>query len=459
MAPRTLCWLVLFVLTASLSLRLQGLLNRTEGDTLYREQALYSQLRGIIKERYVDEIDTDKQKKMFFAAMDGMVSALDKHTQFLPPARSEELDEYISGQLPGGVGIELDDSNGLRVSTPISNSPAFLAGILPGDRIVKIDGKPSDKMKGEEAKQLIRGAPGTFVTLSVLHLNQTEPVDINIKRAIIEMPSISISEFLPSIYTDDDTKIGCIKVDGFKVKTSSELETELNRMEGQGMRALILDFRGNRGGVLSEAINICDFFLKDGPMVSVINKDRENAKDNNHDTTASTRVYIAKAEGTHPDYPLAILVDSDSASASEVVSGSLQDRRRAVLVGERTFGKFSVQEPMHVPLGGDWGTATLKLTVARYKTPAGECKDGQGIVPDHVVPITPEQQKAVLLANRQRHLRENDPRGNTGSDKAAETALDPQLKKAAEVLKQMLPPSRAAGNTNTGGAHANGGGR
>jgi carboxyl-terminal processing protease len=435
MAPRTLCWLVLFAVSASLALRMQSLLKKADVDTLYREQAVYSQVRSIIKENYVTEIDEETQKKLFFGAMEGMASSLDKHTQFFPPIEKERMDIEISGQINGGIGIEMDDSKGLFVVTPILGTPAHQGGILPGDRILMINGQDSEKMKAEIARQLIKGDPGTTVTLTVLHEGSNLPEDITIKRAVIELPSITVAEFLDKPFvTEDALKIGYIKLEKFQTNSSMDLARELKKLEDQGLRGLVLDLRHNPGGLLMEAVKICDFFLKDGPIVSVIGNGRGGD---------ISEQYTAKEAGTHPNYPITILIDSSSASAAEIVSGALKDRSRAVLVGDRTYGKFSVQNPLRVPLGPEWGEAMLKLTTARYKTPVGECKDGEGILPDHQIPLSQDQQRQLLASQYRRKMKSYDPRGigpkpMEGEKPTDLNFVDPQLKKAAEVMQQML---------------------
>jgi len=452
MAPRTLCWLLLFVLVGALALRTHAILQPADSDTLYREHATYQYLRDIIKERYVEEVDKELEEKIFFGAMEGMTSSLDPHSRFFPPKEYEQFEIQTMGQLEG-IGVELDpmDARGITVLTPILNTPAWRGGILPGDVILKIDGQSTDKMTAEQARSLIKGPEGSSVTLTIQHEGESSPVEITLQRAVVDVPSVPVAEMLGTEWIADGAqKIGYVQVTGFQQKTSEDIEEALNKLEAEGMQALILDLRQNHGGLLRSAEEICDFFLKDGPIVSVIGRRGEDGR-------AVEQTTYAKDTGTHPNYPVVVLIDGESASASEIVSGCLKDRGRAVLVGDKSYGKFSVQEVIPVPLV-KFGRAALKLTTAKYKTPVGECEDGKGIVPDYLVPSTPEQQRALKLDRFQRHLKDNNPRSerpvknvhevygqknDKGEKKPVEPFVDQQLKKAVEVailrLKTPVP--------------------
>jgi carboxyl-terminal processing protease len=431
MAARTLCWLVLFTMLGAAALRLQNVLSPGSTDALYHEQAVYQQLRGLIHERYVTEVKEPEERKLFYGAMDGMANSLDAHSRFFPPDDYSSFKTDTTGELEG-VGIEIDysEARGLYVVTPIQDTPAWRSGILPGDQILKIDGRSTKDLKHDEAMRLVRGKPGTSVTLTVLHEGEKEPVDIALTRAVIEIKSVQVAELLGTEWVPEGgPRIGYVEVIKFQQRTAQDLDAALKRLEADGMEALILDLRQNRGGLLKSAEEVADLFLKDGPVVSVVTREKKE------------QVRTASGEGTHPDYPLAVLIDAQSASASEIVAGALKDRKRAVLVGDKTYGKFSVQEVIPVQLG-KWGEAALKLTIAKYKTPCGACIDGQGIEPDHLVPSSVEQQRALNMDRRRRHLRDNNPRGGTPiklpQDDKQEPFVDAQLKKAVEVLLDQL---------------------
>lgn len=440
MASRTLAWLALFALLMALALRLQN--PAADLDTISREQVAYQRLRGIILERYVRDLDEKDRKRMFYGAMDGMANGLDQHSRFLPPELFEGLKTTTTG-LFEGVGIEInpDESLGLVVLTPLQGTPAFKGGVLPGDKILRIDGVAVEGLSRDECSRRIRGPVGTSVRLHILHDGERNPVDITLTRAVNELKSVQAAELLPTA-EPGAPKIGYVQVSQFQLKTGEDLNAALTRLEQDGMQALVLDLRQNPGGLLDAAEQVADLFLKDGEIVSVISREAENAKDGG-------RVTYAKAEGTHPDYPLAILMDGQSASASEVVAGALKDRGRAVLVGDKTYGKFSVQDIFRVPMG-NWGESALKLTIARYKTPRSLCKDGEGLAPDHPVPFALEQQRGLLQSRLQRHLRDNDPRTQSHAREQAVTQNDAekfddlQLKKAVEVLTLQLQAAKSA---------------
>jgi carboxyl-terminal processing protease len=436
MGTRTLGWLVLFGLVLALALRLHGQMQAAAQDTLAREQATYLRLREIILRKYVREVD---ERKLFYSAMDGMASGLDPHSRFLPPELYDALRVSTTGRFEG-VGLELnpDESLGLVVLTPLLGTPAFRSGVFPGDRIVKIDGVSAEGMNREEATRRIRGPVGTKVRLTLLRQGQTQPVEVELERAVNEIPAVPTAMLLDtSLVPAGKPAVGYVELPQFQQRSAQELSAALDRLETQGMQALIMDLRGNPGGVLDAAEQVADLFLRDGVIVSVTMREQDGGE-------AAARVRYAEAGGTHPDYPIVVLVDGHSASASEIVSGALKDRGRAVLVGEKTYGKFTVQDIFGVPLG-NWGEGALKLTIAHYKTPAEPCVDGQGIVPDHVVPFTPDQQRGLQLARMQRHLRQNDPRQPRLKKEVASpmgSFKDIQLQKAVEVLLQQLQAAK-----------------
>jgi len=432
-----LAWLCFFALLAGLALRMHGQMQASESEKIAREQATYQTVRQLIRDNYVKEID---DKKLFYGAMAGMASSLDRHSQFMPPEDFEQLKTQTSGNYEGiGVEFDADESNGLVVLTPLENSPAYRSGVLPGDRIVMIDGVSTVGMSREKVSRTIKGSSGTSVRLTLIHEGQTVPVDVILSRAMNELKSVQVAEMVspPNLPAGATAKIGYAQISQFQERTGSDLDAALSSLESKGMQALVLDLRQNPGGLLLAAEQVADLFLKDGLIVTVITRAAATAK-----TKGSTK--YAEEAGTHPGYPVAVLVDGNSASAAEVVAGALKDRGRAVLVGDRTYGKFSVQEVMHVPLG-KWGESALKLTVARYQTPTSPCIDGQGIVPDYPVPFTIDQQRALQMSRVQRHVKDNDPRSakENGRDprKNGESSKpfdDLQLKKAVEVLLGTL---------------------
>ncbi len=420
MAPRTLTWLVLFGFLFALFLRVMGFGQNTDALTLQREQNTYQELRRIISDRYVDPV---QQKKLFYGALKGMAGSLDRHTVFWSPQQFELERSATSGHF-AGVGIEIswDEQNGLRVVTPLMDTPAYDAGLMPGDRIIKIEDRSAERMDLEEASKLIRGAPGTEVRLTIAREGLSDPLEIPVKRAIIKIKSIQEAGFLkaPQSLTAripaGAPKIAYIRIVTFQEETAADLEKALEELEAQGLQALILDLRQNPGGLLTSAIKVCDLFLSDGPIVST--KGRAPSGEPSPEETFS-----AHKSGTRPTYPMVVMIDKHSASASEIVSGCLKDRKRATLVGEKSYGKGSVQTIIPLNLG-ELGDAALKLTTAKYYTPSGVTIDGEGVKPHYALPFTNDQMRSFLIGRRERRLKRNDPRrvnGNSETDKAEES--------------------------------------
>ncbi|MEI6236938.1 MAG: S41 family peptidase, partial [Planctomycetota bacterium] len=407
MSPRTLTWLVLFATLAAGCLRLR--FAGHDADDLALEQASYESVRDLIRERYVRDLNPDEHRKIFYGALKGMTSSLDAHSQFLPPELYESLSTSTKGRF-AGIGIEINiEARGLTVLTPLLDSPAWKAGIYPGDRIIKIDGQPSASMPFDECELLIKGPPDSPITLTIERDGVEGPITFSMRRAVIQLKSLQAAELLaPPYIVAGGPRIGFIQINQFQKDTAIDLDAALKRLEALGMQALILDLRHNPGGLLDEAGQVGDLFLKDGPIVTLLYRDIKNQK-----RLESTRE--VQSGKTHPNYPLAILIDSQSASAAEIVAGALRDRGRAVLVGDKSYGKFSVQDVIPIPVGKISGSrdpsktnqlGALKLTIAKYKTPKSDCIDGQGLVPEVLVPGSHAQQKELLESRYRRHLRD-----------------------------------------------------
>lgn len=448
MSRRTLVWLVLCAFLMALALRGEAWFNRAEALGLAQEQDAYRELRRLIDDRYVDEVD---RKKLFYGALEGMASALDRHTVFWPPERYESEKSSTSGHF-GGLGIEIvdDEEHGLTIVTPLADTPAFKAGLLPQDRILAIDGTRTENMDLADASRLLRGPPKSTVVLSIGREGVEQPVDFKVVRDIIKVQSVQewgllgAPEAFAARVPAEASKIGYVQLIQFQEESAADLDAAIRRMEAQGMQALILDLRQNPGGLLTSAIDVCDLFLADGKLVSTrARADRDGATEE--------EVFFARGEGTHPAYPLAVLIDGRSASASEIVAGCMKDRGRAVLVGEKSFGKGSVQTIVPVELGA-LGEGALKLTTGKYYTPSGESIDGKGIKPDYEEKFGDEELRGLLLGRRKRRLENNDPRRNggeapavpalpPGAEASAEKPFhDTQLEKAVTVLLEQMKP-------------------
>ena len=358
---RIILWI--FVVAVLLTLRTgdcstkQGSVDRTE---LYNQIQLFSDAIALIQSNYVDEIEP---KKLIYGALGGMLRALDPYSQFMDPDTYNEMKVETTGKF-GGLGIEISIRDHLlTIIAPIDGTPAHKAGLKAGDKIVKIDGEPTRDIALIGAVKKLRGKPGTSVDLTILREKEKKLLDFSITRDIIEIASIKESEVI-------DGNVGYIKLVEFQEDTDRELEKALRKLEGEGINSLILDLRNNPGGLLNSAISIADKFL-DADKLIVTTKGK---KESQVTEFKSRRKDIAR------DYPLAIVVNGGSASASEIVAGAIQDNNRGIIIGVKTFGKGSVQTV--VPLAD--GSA-LRITTAKYFTPSGKSIVNDGITPDIIV--------------------------------------------------------------------------
>ena len=352
-------------------------------------------------------------------ALRGMVGSLDPHSEFLDADDYQQLQDDTEGQF-GGLGLVVAMKDGfVTVVAPMDDSPGFRAGILSGDRIVKIDGKSADKVPLEDAVKQLRGEPGTQVTITTQRPSTGVEKDFMLTRAIIRMDMVKDINGRKEFPLGAD-KIGYVRITEFEDKTGDELETALQKLQAQGMKALVLDLRWNPGGLLDEAVEVCGKFLPRGQLV-VTTEGRD--RDENS---------VRRADG-HGDElngePMVVLVNLGSASASEIVTGCLQDLHRAVILGEKTFGKGSVQSIF--PL--DDGSA-LKLTVAKYYTPSHKVIHEHGITPDIFVPMNDEEESALLLKRSPGGVESLDETNRTRVEKIQDTQLD----RAEDLLKGLL---------------------
>ena len=315
----------------------------------------------------VEKVETNyvrpvTRRELLESALEGMLQNLDPHSAYINTGEWRQFRRQIEGKF-GGIGIQvgIDEENGrLRVIAPMVGTPAYGAGILAGDLIVEIDGQSAEGMSTEKAAESLMGRPGTEVRLSVLHEGSEDPEPISITRAIIEVPTVLGDRRKPDdewdFMLDKDKKIGYVRITTFSQNTVDELKKALGQLKEEGARGLVLDLRDDPGGLLSSAVAIADMFLDKGEIVST--------KGRNTDA----RRYDAQRDGLYEDLPMAVLINQNSASASEIVSAALQDHKRAVIVGQRSYGKGSVQNIIDL----DGGNSVLKLTVASYYRPSGE---------------------------------------------------------------------------------------
>jgi carboxyl-terminal processing protease len=315
-----------------------------------------------------------------------------------------------------GLGIEVSSKNGvLTVVTPMEDTPAAKAGILAGDQILKINGTSTEKLELQQAVDLLRGKPGQKATLTILRPSSKEVKDYVLERAEVKVQSVKNAHLVDKELTGG-FKVGYVRVIQFNEPTAEELAKALDELQKQGMQALILDLRNNPGGLLNSAVDVCAQFLP--PDTTVVSTQGRAASQEREYTTPST----AKER---PHFPLAVLVNEGSASGAEIVSGALKDLKRAILVGETTFGKGSVQNVLQLPDG-----SALRFTTAKYYTPGKQVIHGNGVTPNIPVPMTAEQEHALFVS------RNSDAK--TEDEKTQIRSRDPQMLRAIDALKGVM---------------------
>ena len=377
---------------------------------------LFSDVLQKIRREYVDGRDLTYQQ-LVYSALKGMVGRLDPHSEFLDADSYKQLQDDTEGQF-GGLGIVVGMRNGyVTVITPMGDSPGSRAGILPGDRITKVEGRSVEKMALGDVVKLLRGEPDTAVTLTIERPSTGATKSFTLRRAVIQMEMVKDINNQKEFPLDAD-KIGYVHITQFADQTSAELETALNKLKRQGMRGLILDLRWNPGGLLEQAVEVCQKFLPRGQLVVSTEGRRTVEK------------YFSKGNGDElKGIPIVVIANLASASAAEIVTGCLQDLHRAVVLGEKTFGKGSVQTVFQL----DDGSA-LKLTVAKYYTPAHNVIHQNGITPDIVVPITDAEEAVLFMRHTTGGLQSLPPSERV----RAEGIRDEQLERATDLLKGLL---------------------
>jgi carboxyl-terminal processing protease len=388
-----------------------------EKHSVYQQMELFMRVLEKVRQEYVDD-DKVAYDALIQGALKGMLSTLDPHSEFMEAQKYEHLLSETEASF-GGVGIVLSQKeDALTVVSPMEDTPAFEAGILPGDKIVKIEGKSSEKMELSDAVKLLRGRPGTSVTISISRPSLPEPRDFTLKRAEIKVDTVKDVDGRRS-FPLSENKIGYVRLTQFGEPTHDELLEALRKLKKQGMEGLILDLRNNPGGLLDQAVKVCSLFVPRGQLV-VSTEGR---------TVQARSTFTAKARESFQDLPMVVLVNGGSASASEIVAGCLQDLNRAFIMGEQTFGKGSVQSI--VPLAD--GSA-LKLTTAKYYTPAHKVIHEKGITPDSIVPMSADEEEALLLRRSPGGLEHL----NDALRERVQNARDLQLERAMDFMKGML---------------------
>src|SRR5881394_2718736 len=388
MKKRILYGILLTALTLNLFLGARiyfGYAQAGEKDDVYQNIELFTRVLERVRKDYVDG-DKVTYKELIYSALKGMLNSLDPHSEFMDAEKYNELKNDTEGAF-GGVGIVIGTrDNYLTVIARFSAAQAFIPGILTGDRIIKIEGKSAERLSLPDAVKRLRGEPGTDINITVLRPSSGQVTDHKLTRGVIKMDTAKDINSKREFPLDED-KIGYIRLTQFGEQTSSELDDALKRLDKQGMQALVLDLRGNPGGLLDQAARVCEKFLPKNQLI--VSTEGRRADEHSE--------FRSSGRGSHPNLPLAILVNIGSASASEIVAGCLQDTTatgisHSIIIGEQTFGKGSVQKIL--PLGD--GSA-LRLTTAKYYTPSHKGIYEKGITPDIIVPMSVEEEEALFL--------------------------------------------------------------
>jgi carboxyl-terminal processing protease len=361
-------------------------------DDSYQYTLLFARVLQLVRQDYVDPEKTS-YKDLTYAALRGMLSSLDPHSQFLDEENFQDIQRETKGEF-SGLGIVIGvKNNSLVILSPMEDSPGGRAGLMPGDKILKIDGKNAEKMTLEAAEKLLKGEAGQKTHLTLMRpvagaIGGGNVFEVVLTRETIKVASVKDPHLLPAATAGAD-KIGYVRIEEFSDNTSDELDEALNTLEAQGMQELVIDLRNNPGGLLDSAVDVAGKFVPPGTVI-VSTKGR---------TPDIAQDFRARMEKEHPDYPIAILINGYSASGAEIVAGALKDLHRAILVGETTFGKGSVQTVQ--PLGNGVG---LRLTMAKYYTPSKKTIHEVGVSPDIDVPITDAEERRIVLVESHRAL-------------------------------------------------------
>lgn len=380
-----------------------------------------------VERNYVKDVD---RRKLMEAALRGMLRELDPYSSYIPPKELAQFTDRVDQEF-GGIGIQVQPEPQTRrilVISPLPNTPAYKVGVRAGDIIMEVEGEDTEDMPLSRAVQLMKGPPGDKVSVKVRHMGESEDVSLEIERAIIQVSSVLGDTYGKDgqwkFLIDDEKKIGYIRLTQFGRKSSDELAEALIELKKQDMKGLILDMRFNPGGLLSQAVQISDMFIESGTIVSTEGKN------------SRPRTWSATKDGTFSGFPMVVLVNRFSASASEIVSACLQDHKRAIVVGERSWGKGSVQNIIEL----ESGASALKLTTAGYKRPSGKNihrfpdakeSDEWGVMPDEKVQFSRKE-----LQDYDRYRRDRDILRENGESEIK--FEDTQLAKALEKLNAQL---------------------
>ena len=388
---------------------------KSEEDNGYAQISIFAKALELIRQDYVDDNKTSYHD-LINAAMKGMLSSLDPHSQFMNPDDFRDMQDDTRSRF-NGLGIEVSMKNGLpTVIAAMEDTPAAKAGVLSGDQILRINGISTERMDLQDAINVLRGPAGAKITLTLLRPSTKEIKEYTLQRAEIKIQSVKGARLLDSEFTGP-FKIGYIRLVQFNEPTADELSKALDELQKQGMQALILDLRNNPGGLLNSAVDVCAQFLP--PNTKVVSTQGRVASQQ-HDYSTSG----AKKE--RPSFPMVVLINEGSASGAEIVAGALKDLHRAVLVGETTFGKGSVQNVMQLPDG-----SAVRFTTAKYYTPSKQVIQGNGVTPNILVAVTADQERSLSALRNTGNMKPED-------EKTIIKARDPQMLRAIDALKGVM---------------------
>jgi carboxyl-terminal processing protease len=392
----------------------------------YREMKTLARAVELIRQDYVDEDKTDYEG-LVYNALRGMLADLDPHSDFMDPKDFVGMQEDTKSEF-GGLGVVVGLKNErLTIVAPMEGTPGFRAGLLPGDVLLEIDGQSADKMSLRDAVDKLRGAAGTPVKLAVGREGSPDPLKFEIEREVIKVPSVRGARVL----LGEGPRVGYVRVTQFSEPTGKEFARALNELEKEGIDALVIDLRFNPGGLLSGAVEVAGEFLPGGSLVAYTEGRSASAQ----------RRYLAPGKGRKARaYPVAVLVNGSSASGAEIVAGALKDSGRALLVGETTFGKGSVQSVVSLPDG-----SALRMTTAKYFTPGKQPIHEVGVVPHVVATMTAEEEARLLAVRRQEDL----PAGTKPEE--IEPVDDVPLQRAVDALRGTLLQAREGAAEPSGG--------
>ncbi len=421
-----------FLLGASFNLAFAGPAQaeeRAKDAEYYELMQVFVDTYEQIDRNYVKGVD---RRKLMEAAIRGMLEELDPYSSYIDPDQLTKFNQAVEQEF-GGIGIQVQidpDSHLITVISPLPGTPAYKAGVKAGDVLMEIEGQSTKGFQIDDAVKLLKGKPGEEVSIGVVHAGEKDVKTLKMKRDIIQVATVLGDKYKKNddwdFLIDPKDKIGYIRLTHFSRRSADELLEALRELKREGMKGLVLDLRFNPGGLLSQAIRICDMFVEEGRIVSTKGRNTDE------------RIWDAHKGGTFTGFPMAILVNRYSASASEIVSACLQDHKRAKIVGERTWGKGSVQNVIEL----EGGASALKLTTASYHRPSGKnihrfpkAKDSDewGVMPDegYKVRFTTDQLRDYLDYRRDRDVLDGD-----GPPKSK--FQDTQLSKALDYLKKEL---------------------